>query len=162
MSALNAGDSFPEGVTFKYVKPTGQLDITACGLPVDYNASEGTYEYLLPQAPALPPRLAHSHLHLAQTDTSSFPQTEFKNKKVVLVSVPGAFTPLCQEQHIQSYINSLDKLKAKGVDQVIVIAYNDWWVMAAWAKANGIKDDSIVRLSMITHRVELLNDWLIG
>jgi peroxiredoxin len=60
------------------------------------------------------------------------------------VSVPGAFTPTCQEQHIVSYIENLETLKGKGVDQIIVIAYNDWWVMAAWAKANGIKDDSIV------------------
>lgn len=61
------------------------------------------------------------------------------------MAVPGAFTPTCQEQHITSYTENLDKLKAKGVDQVIFIAMNDWWVMAAWAKANGIKDESIVR-----------------
>jgi len=41
MSGLKTGDAFPEGVTFQYVPPTGQLDITACGLAVPYNASEG-------------------------------------------------------------------------------------------------------------------------
>lgn len=69
---------------------------------------------------------------------------EFKNKKVVLVSVPGAFTPTCQVSHIPSYINNKEKLKAQGIDQVVVIAYNDAWVMSAWGKANNIKDDFIV------------------
>jgi alkyl hydroperoxide reductase 1 len=60
------------------------------------------------------------------------------------VAVPGAFTPTCQEQHITSYLGNLDKLKAKGVDSVVFIASNDAFVMSAWGKANGIKDDSIV------------------
>lgn len=45
MPELKAGDAFPEGVTFQYVPPTGQLDITACGLPVTYKASEGTFRW---------------------------------------------------------------------------------------------------------------------
>jgi len=58
--------------------------------------------------------------------------------------VPGAFTPTCQEQHVVSYIKNKDQLKAKGVDQVVFIASNDHWVMSAWGKANGVKDDFIV------------------
>jgi alkyl hydroperoxide reductase 1 len=72
---------------------------------------------------------------------------EFQNKKTVLVAVPGAFTPTCQEQHITSYLANLDKLKEKGVDRVIFIASNDAWVMSAWGKANGVKDESIVSFS---------------
>ncbi|KAL6866446.1 peroxiredoxin type-2 [Amphichorda felina] len=68
---------------------------------------------------------------------------EFKKKKVVLVSVPGAFTPTCSAAHVPSYINNADKLKAQGVDQVVVIAYNDAFVMSAWGKANHIKDEFI-------------------
>ncbi|KAK3394071.1 Redoxin [Podospora didyma] len=112
MPGLKAGDSFPEGVTFTYVAPTGQADLTACGLPIKYDASK-----------------------------------EFKTKKAIVVAVPGAFTPTCQEQHITSYLANLDKLKAKGVDQVIFIASNDHWVMAAWGKANGVVDDSILFMS---------------
>merc|ERR1712000_570380 len=37
-----------------------------------------------------------------------------------------------------------EKLKAQGVDQVVVVAFNDAWVMSAWGKANGVKDDFIV------------------
>ena len=65
-------------------------------------------------------------------------------KTVVLVAVPGAFTPTCQERHVKSYIDNLDKLKAAGVSKVIFIASNDAWVMAAWGKANGIGHTDIV------------------
>ncbi|KAH8159403.1 hypothetical protein CIB48_g8846 [Xylaria polymorpha] len=69
---------------------------------------------------------------------------DFANKKAVLVSVPGAFTPTCQVTHVTGYISKLSELKAKGVDTVIVIAFNDPFVQAAWGKANGIKDESII------------------
>jgi alkyl hydroperoxide reductase 1 len=74
------------------------------------------------------------------------------------VAVPGAFTPTCQVAHISSYTKNLDKLKAKGVDEIVVIASNDIWVMAAWGKANGVKDDSIVcRRPTLDHF-----RWLLG
>jgi alkyl hydroperoxide reductase 1 len=63
---------------------------------------------------------------------------------VVIVSVPGAFTPTCQVNHIPPYINNIDALHAKGVDLVLIIATNDAWVMNAWAKVNGVKRDDIV------------------
>ncbi|KAL7947694.1 Redoxin [Trichoderma barbatum] len=69
---------------------------------------------------------------------------EFKNKKVVLIAVPGAFTPTCQISHLPGFIDNIDALKAKGVEQVIVIAANDPFVMSAWGKANYTKDDFII------------------
>lgn len=63
---------------------------------------------------------------------------EFKGKRVILVSVPGAFTPGCQARHLPPYIENLDKLTEKGVDMVVVIASNDCFVMNAWGKANGM------------------------
>ncbi|KAH6697075.1 peroxiredoxin type-2 [Plectosphaerella plurivora] len=69
---------------------------------------------------------------------------EFANKKVVVVSVPGAFTPTCSAAHLPGYIANADKLKAAGVDQVVFIAFNDPFVMSAWGKANNIKDDFFV------------------
>ena len=62
----------------------------------------------------------------------------------MLVGVPGAFTPTCQVSHITSYVKHIDQLKAKGIDQVVVIAMNDPFVMSAWGKANYSKDDFIV------------------
>ncbi|KYK59800.1 redoxin [Drechmeria coniospora] len=69
---------------------------------------------------------------------------EFKDKKVVLVSVPGAFTPTCHVSHLPSYLGNRAALKAKGVDQVVIIAYNDAYVMSGWCKANGVKDDYFI------------------
>jgi peroxiredoxin len=70
--------------------------------------------------------------------------SDFKNKKVVLVAVPGAFTPTCQANHLPGFIQNIEALKAKGVEQVVVIASNDPFVMSAWGKANYTKDDFIV------------------
>ncbi|TAQ85542.1 hypothetical protein B7494_g6131 [Chlorociboria aeruginascens] len=72
---------------------------------------------------------------------------EWAGKKVVLFSVPGAFTPGCSAKHLPGYIENLSKLRAKGVDIVATIAFNDAWVMSAWGKANGIKGDDILFLS---------------
>lgn len=69
---------------------------------------------------------------------------EWKGKKIVLVSVPGAFTPGCQARHLPPYINNLDKLIENGVDLVAVIAFNDSFVMQAWGKVNGVKVGSFV------------------
>jgi len=71
----------------------------------------------------------------------------FKGKKVVLFSVPGAFTPGCQARHLPPYIEKLEEFKKKGVDIVAVIASNDAWVMNAWGKVNGVKGDDILFLS---------------
>lgn len=43
MSGLKVGDSFPEGVTFTYVQPAGDLNVTACGIPIKYDASKGMF-----------------------------------------------------------------------------------------------------------------------
>ncbi|KAL1845554.1 peroxiredoxin type-2 [Diaporthe australafricana] len=69
---------------------------------------------------------------------------EFKENKVVLVAVPGAFTRTCSEKHIPTFVQHQDALKAKGVDKIIVIAYNESMVMSAWGKANGVTDDYMI------------------
>jgi peroxiredoxin len=64
----------------------------------------------------------------------------FRGKKVVLFSVPGAFTPTCSAKHLPGYINLYDQLKAKGVDTIACMAVNDVFVMKAWgdhSKATG-------------------------
>lgn len=57
-------------------------------------------------------------------------------KTVVLVSVPGAFTPTCHARHLPGYVDQLDALKSKGVDTVACMAVNDVFVMNAWGKAS--------------------------
>jgi peroxiredoxin len=64
----------------------------------------------------------------------------FKGKKVVLFSVPGAFTPTCSNQHLPSYLKNYDKVKAKGIDTIACMAVNDVFVMDAWGKDRGVGD----------------------
>ena len=59
----------------------------------------------------------------------------FKGRKVVLFSVPGAFTPTCDAKHLPGFVEKADEIKAKGVDAVACIAVNDAFVMKAWGKS---------------------------
>jgi peroxiredoxin len=64
----------------------------------------------------------------------------FKGKKVVLFSVPGAFTPTCDAKHLPGFVQHADKIKAKGVDTIACMAVNDVFVMNAWGKASNVGD----------------------
>ena len=60
----------------------------------------------------------------------------FKGRKVVLVAVPGAFTPTCHRNHLPAYVQKKDEILAKGVDAILVTAVNDVFVLEAWGKAS--------------------------
>ncbi len=64
----------------------------------------------------------------------------FSGKKVVLFSVPGAFTPTCSLQHLPGYVNNAAALKANGVDTIACMAVNDVFVMDAWGKDQSAGD----------------------
>ncbi len=61
----------------------------------------------------------------------------FMGRKVVLVAVPGAFTPTCHRNHLPGYVQKAQEIKAKGIDAIAVTAVNDVFVMDAWGKASG-------------------------
>ena len=61
----------------------------------------------------------------------------FTGRKVVLVAVPGAFTPTCHRNHLPGFVERAQEIKAKGVDAIAVTSVNDVFVMDAWAKATG-------------------------
>jgi len=58
-------------------------------------------------------------------------------RKVVLFALPGAYTGPCSTIHLPSFIRSMDALTAKGVDEVICVAVNDPFTLAAWGKDTG-------------------------
>lgn len=64
--------------------------------------------------------------------------------KVVLLAVPGAFTPTCSNVHLPGYVKRAAELKAKGVDRIACISVNDAWVMDEWGRAQGVGDDIVM------------------
>ncbi len=64
----------------------------------------------------------------------------FSGKKVVVFAVPGAFTPTCSAAHLPGYVALADKIKAKGVDDIVCISVNDAFVMDAWKKASNAEE----------------------
>lgn len=61
----------------------------------------------------------------------------FGGRRVLLFSVPGAFTPTCNLKHLPGYIARADELRAKGIDTIACMAVNDVFVMSAWGKSAG-------------------------
>jgi peroxiredoxin len=68
---------------------------------------------------------------LQEVDSSEY----LANKKVMLVGVPGAFTPTCHVSHLPGYIEHLSSFEAKGYS-VVFISVNDPFVMQAWSEAS--------------------------
>ena len=64
----------------------------------------------------------------------------FGGKKVVLVSVPGAFTPTCSMNHLPGFVEHADEILGKGVDTIACMAVNDVFVMDAWGKDRNVGD----------------------
>jgi peroxiredoxin len=69
----------------------------------------------------------------------------FGGKKVVLFSVPGAFTPTCSAKHLPGFVERADEILGKGVDTIACMAVNDVFVMHAWGKS--AKADRILMLA---------------
>ena len=64
----------------------------------------------------------------------------FKGKTVAVFGLPGAYTPVCTEEHLPGFVRHADELKAKGVDTIACIAVNDPFVMQAWAQDHNVGD----------------------
>ena len=59
--------------------------------------------------------------------------TYFKGKRVVLFSLPGAFTPTCSNQQLPGFEKQVELFKTYNIDDVYCISVNDSFVMNAWA-----------------------------
>lgn len=67
-------------------------------------------------------------------------------KKVILVGLPGAFTPTWSTRQVPGYLANEDALKELGVEEVIIYCVNDGAVMEAWANDQGVASTSIIKL----------------
>ena len=64
----------------------------------------------------------------------------FKEKKTILLGMPGAFTSVCSSKHLPGYLNNIDRFKSKGIDLIACIAVNDPFVMNAWGKKHNVHE----------------------
>lgn len=63
----------------------------------------------------------------------------FKNKRIVLFALPGAYTPTCTTAHLPGYEQHYGDFKALGIDEVICLSVNDAFVMFQWRKHLGVE-----------------------
>lgn len=61
----------------------------------------------------------------------------FKNRKVVMFGLPGAFTPTCSELHLPGFVERFEAFRARGIE-VFCLAVNDAFVMRAWAESQHV------------------------
>jgi thioredoxin-dependent peroxiredoxin len=64
----------------------------------------------------------------------------FAGKKVIVFSLPGAFTPTCSSTHLPRYEALYDELKALGIDEIYCMSVNDAFVMYQWGLKLGAKN----------------------
>ena len=69
-------------------------------------------------------------------ETNSF----FKNQKVIIFGVPGAFTAVCSAKHLPGYVNNFQEAKKKGITKIICISVNDPFVMKAWGEEHNVEN----------------------
>ena len=68
----------------------------------------------------------------------------FAKKKVLIFSLPGAFTPTCSTFQLPDYDKLADEFKACGIDEIFCVSVNDAFVMNAWAKSLSVKNIKLI------------------
>ncbi|MCZ2328991.1 peroxiredoxin [Bartonella sp. F02] len=68
----------------------------------------------------------------------------FKGKRVILFSLPGAFTPTCSTFQLPDFEKLYDEFKQAGIDEIYCISVNDAFVMNAWGKSQNIKNVKLI------------------
>lgn len=86
-------------------------------------------------------RIPSATLNFIQDGVQSVSSDEvFGNKRVVLFSVPGAFTPTCSAKHLPGYVEKFEEFTKRGI-HVACMAVNDVFVMKAWATDQNVPKD---------------------
>ena len=64
----------------------------------------------------------------------------FKDQKVIMFGVPGAFTKVCSARHLPGYVKNFDEAKKKGIFKIVCLSVNDPNVMKAWGETHNVGD----------------------
>ena len=75
-----------------------------------------------------------------EMDTSDY----FSDKKVILFSLPGAFTPTCSTYQLPDFNKLYTEFKQLGIDEIYCLSVNDSFVMNAWAKHHDIGNVKVI------------------
>tara|TARA_B110001452_G_scaffold250909_1_gene239515 strand:+ start:438 stop:926 length:489 start_codon:yes stop_codon:yes gene_type:complete len=62
----------------------------------------------------------------------------FKDQKVIMFGVPGAFTKVCSVRHLPGYVKNFDEAKKKGISRIVCLSVNDPNVMKAWGEMHNV------------------------
>jgi peroxiredoxin len=65
----------------------------------------------------------------------------FGGKRVVVFSLPGAFTPTCSSTHLPGYEKHYAEFQSLGIDEVFCLSVNDAFVMRQWGLHQGLEED---------------------
>jgi peroxiredoxin len=68
----------------------------------------------------------------------------FKGKRVILFSLPGAFTPTCSTYQLPGFEENFAKFQENGIDGIYCMSVNDSFVMNKWAEAQDVKNVNVI------------------
>ena len=68
----------------------------------------------------------------------------FAGKRVVVFSLPGAFTPTCSTYQLPGFEKGFTDFTAHGIDDIYCMSVNDSFVMNAWAKQQELKNVKVI------------------
>ncbi|KQB15451.1 peroxiredoxin [Rhodobacter capsulatus] len=68
----------------------------------------------------------------------------FAGKRVILFSLPGAFTPTCSTYQLPGFEKGFPEFAANGIDAIYCLSVNDSFVMNQWAKAQGLENVQVI------------------
>ena len=81
----------------------------------------------------------------------------FDNKNIILIGMPGAFSPTCSMMHLPSFIKSAKEFKDLGIDEIFCVLVNDVYVAKVWGESTGATKAGI---KIITDPLSILAEAL--
>ena len=81
----------------------------------------------------------------------------FGDKKIILIGMPGAFSPTCSMMHLPSFIKSVKEFKDLGVEEIFCVLVNDVYVAKVWGESTGATKAGI---KIITDPLSILAETL--